>query len=355
MALSEFIFMGWRVFIGAVLLVVLMSISGASASCVHCNDGICAEGEVYSCPWDCGYICGDGYCETKPPFSEWVGCPQDCPINNTLLISGLRSYYRPVVSGLQITTPEDGYCTLGAVFFINGTYYGLSAHHCSVDNYTIESPISGNISYVIGEVVEYNVTADMELVRLSVNGSSVDFLNNTVDCIGSNEDFGLTDFIYKIGRTTGLTFGNAVNVTGSGFGVVGINGSIFCDYGDSGSAYILIGKPRKLMGFNHYFIYNFTECWSRVSPDMIPGVFSSVSLPICERGIYLGNNWTDVSYVPPSGICEILDDAGQGTGGFLTGITDPIVNLILLIGFAVGIIMIVGGMSASIRHGFRLR
>lgn len=279
------------VFVGAIVSVSIVSGSlyaTPETPLYHivCGNGICDTGEIFDCIQDCGYVCGDGICNTNPPWGEWINCPQDCPINNTLLISELQTFFRPVIAGLQIKTPISGYCSLGAVFNINNTYYGLTASHCSNYNNSIifYNPQSNNNSYIIGEVVEINLTNDIELVRLNVTANSIDFLNNTVDCV-ANDYTTTTNKVYKIGRTTGLTFGNIITQTDTSFNVEGENSSIFCDYGDSGSGIVLISRPRRLMGITIFISNNGTICGSP-SPQAIINSFN-ISLPVCPVGIYI--------------------------------------------------------------------
>jgi len=239
--------------------------------------------------------CGDSICDTSPPDAEWVSCPQDCPLNNTALIEDLQAYHRPIVSGLQIMS-EMGMCTIGAVFNINGTYYGITASHCKEliigdiifisENNTVWSP--DNTTVGIGDFIYSGRIVDVAVIRLNITGNSTDFLNNTIDCIMNEYPLNDSAFYYKIGRTTGLTFGHITNKTSSTFNITNINNSeIFGDKGDSGSGIIYIdnpqkiaSNPRKLVGILTSSPDNGTTC-SSPSPIEISETLSDFNFPIC--------------------------------------------------------------------------
>jgi len=257
-----------------------------------CGNEICDAGEILDCISDCGYACGDGICNTNPPWGEWVNCPQDCDINNTELTNDLQSFFRPVVSGLQIQRGNigGGQCTLGAVLNINGTYYGLTAAHCinSTNETILYSPSNNNGSYIIGQTIEVNTTNDVAIIRINVSANSTDFLNNTVDCV-ADDYINATNKVYKIGRTTGITFGRIVNETSTIFWIKPENVSLFTDFGDSGAAIVLLGRPRKLMGISSATFIDIDNVTTSISPSpqAILNSFTNISLPVCPQGIYI--------------------------------------------------------------------
>jgi hypothetical protein len=243
--------------------------------------------------------CGDSICDTSPPNAEWVSCPQDCLLNNTALIDDLQSYHRPIVSGLQIMS-EVGICTIGAIFDINGTYYGITASHCIVsvfgdiveipENFTVWSPDNSTVG--VGDFIYHDTGADVAVIRLNITGNPTDFLNNTIDCIMNEYPSNDSAFYYKIGRTTGLTIGNIIDKTSSKFNITNINNTNnFCDYGDSGSGIIYIDNPQKIAGTQRKLVgivstspINETSCTSP-SPIAISYSLSNFNFPICQSQI----------------------------------------------------------------------
>lgn len=264
-----------------------------------CGDGKCvhfrAEGievdEWKECPSDCGIICGNGWCESVDVYNEREHCPQDCDmlircgdgfcqdgespmscpsdcseVDNDNLIYNLNQKQRPLVGGLSIEMPRgDHYalCTLGTIVRMGGTKYILTAGHCVTDGedgFPDPDDIGLKIKQgeeVIGSVYKTDFTGGVDVALISINqGISSEletFLGDDVLEFGTVYK-GLK--VFKIGRTTGLTYGTVtdwVGYTGSdgkqwkGFEVTGDNGK-FSKSGDSGSAIITVSKPHKIVG-----------------------------------------------------------------------------------------------------------
>lgn len=258
----------------------------------YCGDGVCQEAigeDKHECPIDCGLplpVCGNGICEVfhfspeLPPYSsdtidEFIVCPEDCggegkptptTLNNEELIYSLNQQQRPLVGGISIELPRgDHYalCTIGAIVKKNGVHYILTAGHCVTegeDGFPDPSDIGLKIrqgEQIIGEVYKTDFTGGVDVALISIqSGISSEqetFLGNSVLEFGTVSK-GLS--VFKIGRTTGLTYGTItdfVGYTGSdgkewqGFEVTGDNG-VFSTFGDSGSAIITVSKPHKIVG-----------------------------------------------------------------------------------------------------------
>ncbi len=271
---------------------VCQSDCGGNSNPEYCGDEICqsSRGEdKFECPIDCGLplpICGNGVCEVfhyspnLPPYSnevidEFIVCPQDCDggeepdpteLNNEEIIYSLNQKQRPLVGGLSIEMPRgDHYalCTLGAIVKKNGIKYILTAGHCVTegeDGFPDPDDIGLKIrqgEQIIGSVYKTDFTGGVDVALISINsGISSEqetFLGDDVLEFGTVYK-GLK--VFKIGRTTGLTFGTVtefVGYTGSdgkqwqGFVVTGDNGE-FSASGDSGSAIITVSKPHKIVG-----------------------------------------------------------------------------------------------------------
>lgn len=261
----------------------------------YCGDGICQEsrGESkYECPIDCGLplpICGDGICQVfhyspnLPPYSndivdEFIVCPQDCggsgepnpiDLNNEEIIYSLNQKQRPLVGGLSIEMPRgDNFalCTLGAIIKKGGTKYILTAGHCVTDGedgFPDPDDIGLQIKQggeIIGRVYKTDFTGGIDVALISINyrisSKQETFLGDEVLEMGSNSEVYIGKKVFKIGRTTGLTYGTItdwVGYTGSdgimwdGYKVTGDNGK-FSTSGDSGSAIITVSKPHKIVG-----------------------------------------------------------------------------------------------------------
>ena len=54
--------------------------------------------------------------------------------------------------------------------------------------------------------------------------------------------------------------------------------------------------------------------------------------------------------VSPMGINETLLEAGQGLGGFLTAIQNPVINIVLALGIIGGILAIFYGIASVIKR-----
>jgi len=55
---------------------------------------------------------------------------------------------------------------------------------------------------------------------------------------------------------------------------------------------------------------------------------------------------------PPSTMFRVLSEAGDGLSGFFTGMTDPLVNVLVAFGVVVGVLAIFGGVAYAIRNAF---
>jgi len=260
---------------------------------LFCGDEICSSiknEDKYSCPLDCGLplpVCGDGVCNVfqyspnLPPYSsdtidEFDVCPQDCgggiqtpsiEQGNAEIIYSLTQKQRPLVGGLQIEMKRNSgiaYCSLGAIVKYNGKNYVLTASHCVSNSETSGAPSESDIGLPvkqgkeqIGSVyktADYTGCIDSALISINngISSKQEDFLGNSVIEFGTATK-GLK--VYKIGRTTGLTYGTIsgfVGFTGTdgdkcnGFEVKGDNGN-FCEGGDSGSAIISV-DDNKIIG-----------------------------------------------------------------------------------------------------------
>jgi hypothetical protein len=225
--------------------------------------------------------CGDGICNTNPPNAEWVSCPQDCPINNTILIRNLSSQISPVVSGLPVYI--EGGCTIGTIFNVGGIFYGLIANHCVTFFGTFYTNLVHLVAddSIIGEVIGRYYAGDIALLKFNVTSSSTDFLNNTVDCIAGNYSENESSVYYKIGKKTGLTFGHIFNTSHETFQLVSIdNATRFAYYGDSGSGIVIVGEPRMLFGVVQHSIPENENILQSVSPFVIADVYER--LPVCN-------------------------------------------------------------------------
>lgn len=269
-----------------------ISNNGGNGNQQFCGDNICNNGETkYSCPLDCGLplpVCGDGKCQVfhyspnLPPYSsdiidEFDVCPQDCgggnqipppQQNNAELVYSLNQKQRPLVGGLQIEMTRNSgvaYCSLGAIVNYNGKNYILTASHCVSTSATSGAPSQSDIGLPvkqgreqIGSVyktADYTGGVDASLISINtgINSKQKDYLGNSINGFGTATN-GLK--VYKIGITTGLTYGTIINTnigfTGSdgskwkGFEVKADNGK-FCEGGDSGSAIISV-SDHKIIG-----------------------------------------------------------------------------------------------------------
>jgi len=262
----------------------------------YCGDGTCqsSRGEdKYECPIDCGLplpVCGDGICNVfhyppnLPPYSndvidEFDVCPQDCgggsgttpsQMNNEELIYSLNQKQRPLVGGLSIQMPRQGgnfaLCSIGAIVNQGSSKYVLTAGHCVTDG-DDGFPDTDDIGLVIkqgderiGTVYKTDFTGGVDGALIKIDGGVSskleDFTGNSIYGWGSNSDAYIGQKVFKIGRTTGLTYGTIsefVGYTGSdgkrwkGYEVEGDNGK-FSEAGDSGSAIITVSTPHKIIG-----------------------------------------------------------------------------------------------------------
>lgn len=272
----------------------------------ECGNGICqvmgGVDEFISCPQDCGIVCGDNECVIDP-YDERIHCPQDCKFldedigkcgdgicqideniftcnldcnpedNNMRIIQELRQEHRPLVAGLEIEDEREvGFakCTLGMIIKHNNKNYLLTAGHCvSIGEDGIADPSDIGLlvkqGSEIGEVymIDEEGGVDAALVSLNSGVSSTtytDYLGNKISGFGTVTE-GMK--VYKIGRTTGLTFGTVfscptctekiafTDLNGNlvdGFEVIGDNGMLFAKGGDSGSAIITASEPHVIVG-----------------------------------------------------------------------------------------------------------
>jgi hypothetical protein len=191
-----------------------------------------------------------------------IDCPEDCSaINNTELIASLNSYQDSMVGGIAID--RQLYRSIGLVFEYNGSSYALTQ---------IDFPLWGT------DII--NTTSNLSLVKFNLfNGSSIDRSNNTVECMADTFTY-VTDKVYKVGLGTGLTFGNIVKENDR-IAIYGENGT-FCNENDLGSAVVLIGRPRKVIGI--ITGRNDTACFSPMVEDILS--LSNI-IPVCPQGIYI--------------------------------------------------------------------
>lgn len=260
-----------------------------------CGDTICQYSrseDKYSCPIDCGLplpICGNGKCEVfhyspnLPPYSsdiiyEFEVCPQDCgggtqtppaQQNNAELVYSLTQKQRPLVGGLQIEMKRNSgiaYCSLGAIVNYNGRNYILTASHCVATSQISASPSQSDIGLpvkqgdeqvgLVYKVADYSGGVDASLISINngINSQQKDYLGNLIEGFGTAK-IGLK--VYKIGRTTGLTYGTIIAVNsyvtdaqGNKFNVFDIKGDNgeFAESGDSGSAIVTVASPHKIIG-----------------------------------------------------------------------------------------------------------
>jgi hypothetical protein len=74
------------------------------------------------------------------------------------------------------------------------------------------------------------------------------------------------------------------------------------------------------------------------------------------NGTWYANSSLTVVYTAPvapqSGLVTTLVDSGSGLGGFLTAVTNPIVNIVLALGFIGGILAIMFGLASAIKGVF---
>ncbi len=256
--------------------------------------------EFISCPSDCGIICGDRECVIDP-FDERltcevdcglfgdvcgdnlceltesiISCPVDCPfIDNSNLINQLNQKQRPLVGGLSIQMPRGNnfaLCTLGAIVDSGGEKFILTAGHCvteGVDGFPDPNDIGLQIRQgeeIVGNVKKTDFSGGVDAALISINfgipSKQENFLGDEINGFGTNSDIFEGQRVFKVGRSTGLTFGKITecptcntkveytDINGNkiqGFTVQG-DSSKFSESGDSGSAIITVSKPHKIVG-----------------------------------------------------------------------------------------------------------
>lgn len=197
---------------------------------------------------------------------------RDGSCTNEELIEELNSKVRPLVGGIVIKPIDDSetthVCTLGAIVTKGFKRYILTAGHCVTDNYENNKVIPdegdiGNVvkqnNEIIGQVEVIDTEGKVDATLISINdgieSSNEDFLYNEIVGFANNAEPGTK--VYKIGRTTGLTYGTIANteiyyldIHGNrhrAFEVIGDDGK-FSDQGDSGSAIITVDEPHKIVG-----------------------------------------------------------------------------------------------------------
>lgn len=64
-------------------------------------------------------------------------------------------------------------------------------------------------------------------------------------------------------------------------------------------------------------------------------------------------NFTTYATMPETGLDGLLSGAGTGLGGFLTGITDPVVDIILALGLISGVLVVIYGVMVAMTQLFK--
>ena len=259
----------------------------------NCGNNICEPDEWHSdgdtttimCSDDCSIcdikppVCGNGTCEVYCGVDEFESCRNDCggigdpdpdpgepwSMSNEELLELIRQKVRPLVGGIQIRFYSNettfGQCSLGAIVPRNGEKYVLTAGHCITDN---DIPISEDIGNVVmqgdeilGYVSVIDDTDEIDVALISIE-TGVDALFENIlkyKIEGFQSPYvGLE--VFKVGRTTGMTFGTVTKVDGfygfddgreiRNFSVA--SDGIFCEDGDSGSAIVTASPPYKIVG-----------------------------------------------------------------------------------------------------------
>lgn len=188
--------------------------------------------------------------------------------DNPKIVFDLTQKQRPLMSGLQIklfnSTGWYTFCTLGAIVKYQGRNVILTAAHC-VETISANSINQGgeNIGYPL---IRDPLGTDSVLIALNsgINIQQVDAIGNEIAGFATPKN-GMA--VYKIGQTTGLTFGvikqsdMGVNDGNGGmlknkngdylreFEIKGNNGNgNFSEFGDSGAAVITVSSPHKIVG-----------------------------------------------------------------------------------------------------------
>lgn len=176
---------------------------------------------------------------------------------------------RPLVSGIQIEherISSIATCTLGMIVYKNDQKFILTAGHCITigpdgmpdypDDMGLWVKQGGEI---VGYVSYFDNSGAIDAALISINSNIAstaytDTLGNTISGF-TNPVEGMS--VYKIGTTTGLTYGTITNTNifyrdKSGsiirvFSVIGSSGT-FSTFGDSGSAIVTTNTPHMIVG-----------------------------------------------------------------------------------------------------------
>lgn len=276
------------------------------------------------------------------------------------------------VEGTMITERNDVLTTSGTTF--NATYdESLGIYYKSFDEITFDSD---------SDIYDYGLHMDAMWTNVMLGQYQQAFIifnlpdNATLQGMDSDSD-GLTDFDelfvhYTNPKSADTDEGG--NPDGQEVGL-GMNPNIWTDddttppnitisapaptaYGNLDNIPVLITFDGEAVSWTGSQVEGYAMFFEYTNVTSVVGAIAPLPVATYNFTVYandtLGNMGSEsvVFEVYYTGVQQILVDTGSGLGGFLVGITDPTVNLVLALGIIGGIITVLLGVVAAIKGVF---